>query len=82
MPILPVRNVPDELYTRIQRWATARNRSFSAQVIQLLDQALQTEEARQTQAKVMAGIRRRRMSYVRKPTTPDSVTLLREDRDR
>ena len=82
MRILHVRNVPDDLYSRIQRLATAKNRSMSAQVIQLLDQALQTEEARQAQARVLAGIRRRRVSYIRKPTTPDSVTLLREDRDR
>ena len=82
MRILHVRNVPDDLYIRIQRLATAKNRSMSAQVIQLLDQALQTEEARQAQAKVLAGIRRRRVSYIRKPTTPDSATLLREDRDR
>lgn len=82
MPILHVRNVPDDLYARIQRLANSRNRSLSAQVIQLLDQALQMEEARQSQARVLAGIRRRRVSYARKPSTPDSVTLLREDRDR
>ncbi len=82
MPILHVRNVPDELYARIQRLAHAKNRSMSAQVIRLLEQALQTEEARQSQARILAGIRRRRVSYTPKSATPDSVTLLREDRER
>ena len=57
-------------------------RSVSAQVIQLLDQALQMEETRRSQARVLAGIRRRRVAYAKKPSTPDSVTLLREDRER
>ena len=82
MPILHVRNVPDDLYTRIQRLANAKNRSMSAQVIRLLDQAVQTEEARQSQAKILAGIRRRRASYARNSSTSDSVALLREDRKR
>jgi len=82
MPILHVRNVPDELYARIQQLAHAKNRSVSAQVIRLLDAALQVEEARQSQAKVLASIRRRRLTYARKPSAPDSVTLLREDRER
>lgn len=82
MPILHVRNVPDDLYARLQRLANAKNRSVSAQVIRLLDQALQTEEARQSQTRILAGIRRRRVSYTRNSSTPDSVALLREDRGR
>lgn len=82
MPILHVRNVPDNLYTRIRRLASARNRSISAQVVQLLDEAVQAEEARQSQARILAGIRRRRVSYTKTPSTPDSVALLREDRER
>lgn len=35
VPILHVRNVPDELYVRIQQLANAKNRSLSAQVISL-----------------------------------------------
>lgn len=40
MPILHVRNVPDELYNRIKTQAQAQNRSMSAEVIMLLDRAL------------------------------------------
>ena len=35
MPILHVRNVPDNLYAGIRRLADAENRSVSAQVIRL-----------------------------------------------
>jgi plasmid stability protein len=40
MPILHVRNVPDELYSRLKQQAQAKNRSISAEVILLLDRAL------------------------------------------
>ncbi len=82
MSILHVRNVPEELYARIRQLANAKKRSMSAQVIRLLEQALQTEEARQSQARILAGIRRRRVSDTSKPAAPDSVALLREDRNR
>ncbi len=82
MPILHVRSVPDDLYTRIQQLARAQNRSMSAQVISLLDQALQAEEARRSQARVLANIRRRRFSYSSKAKALESVKLLREDRER
>ena len=38
--ILHVRNVPDELYERIRRRAQVQNRSISAEVIVLLNRAL------------------------------------------
>jgi plasmid stability protein len=82
MPIFHVRNVPDDLYARIQQLASNQNRSMSAQVVQLLDQALRAEEARQSQARILAGIRRRRVAYAKNPSAPDSVALLREDRRR
>jgi len=82
MPILHVRNVPDDLYARIQQLASTKNRSLSAQVVHLLAQALHAEEAGQAQARILAGIRRRRIAYTRNPSTPDSTALLREDRRR
>lgn len=82
MPILHVRNVPDDLYARVQRLAGAKKRSLSAQVVQLLEQAVQAEADRQSQAKILAGIRRRRASAARKSRAPDSAALLREDRNR
>ena len=80
MATLHVRSVPDELYVRLQELAVVRQRSLSAQVITLLEQALSNEERQQQQAKLLAGIRRRR--FVPPAGSPDSVALLREDRGR
>ena len=82
MPILHVRNVSDELYVRVQQLASAKKRSLSAQVVRLLEQAVQAEEHQQSQAKILARIRRRRVATAGKSRAPDSVALLREDRDR
>lgn len=80
MPVLHVRNVPDDLHARLQRRAR-ENRSLSAEVITLLAHAL--DEAEQGQAEVLQGIGRRRRFY--RPTqhnAPDTTTLLREYRNR
>lgn len=82
MAILHVRNIPDELYGKLQELAQARNRSLSAEVIVLLQEALRREQVRQQQAKLLADIRRRRYTYPKNQRVPDSVSLLREDRAR
>lgn len=80
MATLHVRSVPEDLYERLQRLARTQNRSLSAQVVMLLYQALQEEENRKRQGKLLANIRRRRFAL---PSgSPDSVALLREDRRR
>jgi plasmid stability protein len=78
MATLHVRNIPDELYERLQQVAGAHNRSLSAQVTVMLDEALQSEERRQRQRKALAGIRRRR--WVPPAGAPDSVQVLRQIR--
>jgi plasmid stability protein len=80
MPILHVRNVPEPLYERIRACAESRKRSISAEVINLLEQAL--EEPTRPQAEVLAGLRRRRFFRPAAAGAPDSTTLLREDRSR
>jgi plasmid stability protein len=80
MPILHVRNVPDDLYERIRRRATQQNRSISAEVINLLDEALAQSDL--SQAEVLANIRRRRFFRPADQGAPDSATLLRQDRER
>lgn len=82
MPTLHVRDVPEEMYERIRRLALARNRSLGAEVVTLLDKALAQEEIRQSQAKLLTGIRRRRQKKPPNPKVPDSLVLLREDRAR
>ena len=80
MATLHVRSVPEDLYERIQRLAQSRSRSLSAEVITLLYQALEEEENLKRQGKLLADIRRRR--YTLPVGSPDSVELLREDRQR
>ena len=80
MNTLHVRSVPDDLYRRIQLMANTKNRSLSAQVITLLAQALEAEERRVEQAKVLKSIQRRRFKAPK--NAPASLELLHEDRGR
>jgi hypothetical protein len=80
MPTLHVRSVPEDLYLEIQRLAETKNLSLSAQVINMLAQALEDEKRRKIQSKVLNSIRRRR--FVAPKKAPSSLSLLREDRDR
>jgi plasmid stability protein len=79
MPTLHVRNVPEPIYDRLRQRAQDRNRSISAEVVMLLDFAL--EESENSQAQVLDRIRRRRFFNPASVNAPDSTTLLREDRD-
>jgi plasmid stability protein len=81
MPVLHVEEVPAELYDRLQRRAAARNRELTTEVLDLLERALATEEeARAAHAAALAELRAER--WLPPPGTPDSIALLREDRDR
>jgi plasmid stability protein len=80
MPILHVRNVPDELYEHIRRQAQEQNRSISAQVVYLLERAVL--ESPQAQRQVLEAIRRRRFTFPARADVPDSLSLLRQDRGR
>ena len=80
MPTLHVRNVPETLYDRLRHRAQERNRSISAEVVLLLDYAL--EETAVSQADILDRIRRRRFFDPAQADAPDSTTLLREDRQR
>ncbi|MBP8291724.1 MAG: hypothetical protein KAX65_03055 [Caldilineaceae bacterium] len=80
MSTLHVRSVPEDLYEQLQALAQTSQRSLSAQVIALLERALADEYTRQAQGELLAAIRRRRFALP--AGTPDSVLLLREDRER
>lgn len=80
MPILHVRNVPEELHARIKKLAETDNISLSAEVVTLLDSAVQDRKARARQGRLLASIRRRR--FVPPRGAPSSTELLREDRAR
>lgn len=80
MPVLHVRNVPDNLYEQIKQQAQRSHRSISAQVITLLQRAL--TDGGPSQSEVLSSIRRRRFFNPHEMNVPDSITLLREDRAR
>jgi len=80
MSILHVRSIPEELYQRLQQLAKVRNRSISAQVVELLRQALENEERRLKQEATLNSIRRRR--FQPPDQAPSSLYLLHEDRRR
>lgn len=79
MPTLHVRNIPEPLYDRLRKRAQDRNRSISAEVVSLLDFAL--DESSDTQSQLLDNIHRRRF-FDPAANAPDSTTLLREDRGR
>jgi plasmid stability protein len=80
MPTLHVRSVPEDLYLQIQQLAQTKNRSLSAQVINMLAQALEEEKRRKVQVKALTSIHRRR--FVAPKKAASSLVLLREDRNR
>lgn len=80
MPILHVRNVPEELYDRIKQQAAESNRSISAEVITLLQRAI--SDFNRSQEEILDQIRRRRFFRPSETGAPDSLSLLREDRAR
>ena len=80
MQTLHVRDIPDQLYNRLRELAQAKQRSLSAQVVLLLDRALEDKDQRKAQTQALADIRRRR--FTPPPTAPDSIEMLRADRKR
>jgi plasmid stability protein len=80
MATLHVRNVPEPLYDRLRKRAQEQNRSISAEIVVLLDYALQESES--SQEDTLDRIRRRRFFNPTAAGAPDSTTLLREDRSR
>ena len=80
MPVLHVRNVPEDLYERIRQQAMDQNRSISAEVVTLLQRALAGNT--RSQADVLDSLRRRRFFQPAAVGAPDSTALLRQDRAR
>jgi len=81
MPTLHVRNVPDDLYERLRQRAAAEKRSLSAEVLALLEVAI--ERRPESEADLFDRIRRRRgRIYQSHGQFPSGAELLREDRAR
>ena len=80
MSILHVRNVPQDLYHRLQQRAKTQHRSLGAEVITLLEWAI--EEVDRASELSLESNHRRRFFEPASVGAPDSTALLREDRER
>jgi plasmid stability protein len=82
MPNVVVRNIPKKTYKRLRARARSYGRSLNAEILDILAEKDGWEVRRKEIAKVLPELRRVREEVAREhPTAPDSVTLIREDRD-
>ncbi len=76
---LHVRNVPETLYESIRHLAQASSRSLSAEVVELLGQAVAEAQRRARIRELLADMKQNR---IRPPAgAPRAEQLIREDRD-
>ncbi|HEY7329252.1 MAG TPA: hypothetical protein VH592_16540 [Gemmataceae bacterium] len=82
MSVLHLQNVPEELVQRIKRMAQRVRQSPEELIIRLLEETVPREGTEQRQKVPEILDRIRQNPIVPTPGTPDSVELLREDRNR
>jgi plasmid stability protein len=81
MPLLQVRDIPEDLYEKLSRVAEADNRSIAQETIVLLKKALGYKEERIARRKrIFAEIKANKIANADK--FPDPAELIREDRER
>ena len=80
MATLHVRNVPDDLYRQLPEEAETDKRSLGAHVVVLLQKAVHVLRHQRSQRELLEQLRSNRITLPE--GTPDSTTLLREDRSR
>jgi hypothetical protein len=77
MATLQIQEIPDSLYQQINEIALAQGYSLNAFVLRTLERVIDEEKKRQTRAKTLSNIRRRR---VLPNNVPDSVAMIRQIR--
>jgi len=81
MPLLQVRDMPEDLYEQLSQIAEQDNRSITQETIVLLKKALNYKESRISRRKrVLSEIRND--VIVDSNNFPDPAVLIREDRER
>jgi len=81
MPLLQVRDCPEDVYRSIAMHAKRNNRTIAQQTIVLLEKGLGQEEPnRERRRRLLESIQSRRIPDPAK--TIDAVALIRQDRDR
>ncbi|HUW71253.1 MAG TPA: hypothetical protein VMX33_13575 [bacterium] len=81
MPLLQVRECPEDIYKKISLVAKRQNRSIAQQVIVLLEKGLGQEQSNiERRKQLLTKIETRIIPVIVKEL--DEVALVREDRDR
>lgn len=81
MPLLQVRDMPEDLYDRLASVAKAENRSIAQETIVLLREALNLPQERRARRKqVLEEIAEQNIPAT--DSFPDPASLIREDRNR
>lgn len=81
MPLLQVRDCPDDIYKEIASVAKKQNRTIAQQILVLLEKALGQEESNiERRKRLIEKIESRTLDE--KARAIDAVALIREDRDR
>ncbi|MBZ5669970.1 MAG: hypothetical protein LAO04_09585 [Acidobacteriia bacterium] len=82
MANVTVRNIPEKDYAELRQDARQNRRSINAEVLSLVADRAEMNRRRRHAAKAMKRINKIREEIARKyPNQPDSVDLIREDRD-
>lgn len=81
MPLLQVRDIPEDLYEKLARVARAENRSIAQETIVLLREALNQKEERLAKRRDLLDAIGSQVAEGA-DSFPDPVSLLREDRGR
>jgi plasmid stability protein len=81
MPLLQVRDVPEDLYETLSKVAEAENRSIAQETIVLLRKALNFQQERVSRRKrVLEEIKE--MNFKNTDKFPNPADLIREERDK
>jgi hypothetical protein len=81
MPLLQVRECPEDIYRKITLVAKTENRTIAQQVVVLLERSLgQNESNIERRKRLLAKIESRQIPNEVKAI--DAVAMIREDRDR
>jgi len=81
MPLLQVRDCPEDIYKKISLWAKKQNRTIAQQVISILEKGLQLEQPNIERRKAL--LEKISSRVIKKEVNEiDDVALLRADRNR
>lgn len=83
MATLYVENVPDDLYDALRKRAKGQRRSIAAEVLTLLEENYPTERELKRRQEFLVKLKSLRFTKTdSQATSPSSVEMIREDRDR